>query len=338
MSDFENYYDYYSDGFASRHGSGDDASRHSDSDVASRQDAEAEGSKTDAPLVPFDAVKQYCEDATCVLAEKQSDAHVFLANVLDEKVDPWATISQLDDIEAFFAEYWHLLTACLVSLRSGSVEFISAMIVRFLLLVKEGVPFCPDHHLVGMGGMLETLDLLCNCLPRIKARNIRRDLQVLQRSLDVSKSDTVDYLLEQVASQKALIEQLQRSLTDQQGTIDQQQVSISSLQSQLESSSIASPSPSFSSSLSEHSSLQKYSFTVRDGVNTKEQRWDGEGRGQSLPKLESGRLCGGKCGKFVAKSGFTSSQWRKAHDGVGKCRACSVSVASASSTPVISFM
>ena len=75
-------------------------------------------------------------------------------------------------------------------------------------------------------------------------------------------------------------------------------------------------------SVSEHSSLQNSLFTVRDGVITKEQRWDGEGRGHGEPKQVSGRVCAGECGKKVIKSGFSKSQWRRAQDGIGKCLTC----------------
>ena len=174
---------------------------------------------------------------------------------------------------------------------------------------------------MNVGQVIETVDHLCETLPRIKARHIRRELSVMQRAIDEVKSETVDGLIDEVREQRVLIEKLQAALAQQQAALDQQQTIISSLHAQLAPFLASLPAPSFPSSLSEHSSLQT-NFYVRDGVNTKEQRWDGEGRGHGEPKQVSGRVCAGECGKKVIKSGFSKSQWRKAQDGIGKCLSC----------------
>ena len=324
MSDdgYRDYYSDYSDGFDSSRRREDDAlgaSDYSDSETSEglqpKRPAHMCLGKDVAVLAEASATQAVSSDSK--FNAVPSDAKFCLENVLDESVDPWSAIAQIDDVEACFTEYWHLLIQCSLSLRAGSVDFVSTNIVSFTRLVESGVEFCPEHHLVSMGNVIETIDLLCNCLPRIKATRIRRNLTTMQHSLDVVKAETVDFLRQQVHAQHARIVELQKALSDHQALV-------SALQTQLESNSTAVSFLSFSSSLSEHSSLQNSIFTVRDRVITKEQRWDGEGNGHGTLKQESGRLCAGKCGKMVVKSGFTKSQWRKAQDGSGKCMSCSV--------------
>ena len=319
MSDYENYYDHHSDGFASRHVSDDDVA-HSDSDIGSASDGEAWRAKTtDASVVPA-ANGEARSQPNDVPPRTDMDVHQEAAKQ-PSAADPWSDTKQIEDVEVFFATFWHSLLLCLETMRSGSADFVSSHIALFVIFLKEAVPVCPDHHLMNMGQVIETVDHLCETLPRIKARNIRRELSVMQRAIDEVKSETVDGLIDEVREQRVLIEKLQAALAQQQAALDQQQTIISSLHAQLAPFLASLPAPSFPSSLSEHSSLQT-NFYVRDGVNTKEQRWDGEGRGHGEPKQVSGRVCAGECGKKVIKSGFSKSQWRKAQDGIGKCLSC----------------
>ena len=316
MSEYENYYDHHSDGFASRHASDDDVA-HSDSDIGSTSDGEAWRAKTtDASFVPAaNGDKEVPPRADMAVHQEAAKQPIASA------ADPWSDTKQIEDVEVFFATFWHSLLLCLETMRSGSAEFVSSHIALFVIVLKEAVPVCPDHHLMNMGQVIETVDHLCETLPRIKARHIRRELSVMQRAIDEVKSETVDGLIDEVREQRVLIEKLQAALAQQQAALDQQQTIISSLHAQLAPFLASLPAPSFPSSLSEHSSLQT-NFYVRDEVNTKEQRWDGEGCGQEEPKQVSGRVCAGECGKKVIKSGFSKSQWRKAQDGIGKCLTC----------------
>ena len=120
-----------------------------------------------------------------------------------------------------------------------------------MIFLKEAVPVCPDHHLMNMGQVIETVDHLCETLPRIKARHIRRELSVMQRAIDEVKSETVDGLIDEVREQRVLIEKLQAALAQQQAALDQQQTIISSLHAQLAPFLASLPAPSFPSSLSD---------------------------------------------------------------------------------------
>ena len=190
-------------------------------------------------------------------------------------------------------------------MRIGPTDFVSSRIRPFVTLLAQAVELCPDHHLVTMGAIIETVDLLCNVLPGPRAKNIRRDIFHLQRLLNNAKAETVDSLLEQVEAQRELLRQSQDT--------------INALRAQLVCAAESKP-PLASLDIS----------SVRD------HRGDGPGiaGSRSVGKVAVDRACA-CCGKFVVKSGFSNTQWRKSVG--GKCLLCAaVSFSLSSPTPPFS--
>ena len=200
MGDWEDYYAEYSDGFASKCGSDDNQALYQPD-----QDESSVGGPAHAKVEPNACAYVFCEG-----------------------LDPWSEIKKIDDVEASFAEFWHLLVRCFQSLRAGSVEFISSHLSPFVLLLKEAEPFCPDHHLAHMSGFIEEVDLLCNALSHTRANKARRMLFRLLDALNVTKSETVDGLMQEVSEQKVLILKLEQTVAQKQLVIESQQALIAS--------------------------------------------------------------------------------------------------------------
>ena len=182
-----------------------------------------------------------------------------------------------------------------------------------MVLLQQVVPCLPDYHLVSASGVIEAVDLLCNHLRHTVAKKIRGDLRGLQRVIDINKSGTVDTLMEQVASQRLLLDQQQQTIDEQRALIEQQNTLIRSLQLQ----SLVTPSAPCAgrSDLSlHHADLLSGNPVV--GLKT--------GICARTPQGKScgGRLCPG-CGLVVPKKCFSANQLTKlVNAGTGRCRAC----------------
>ena len=189
------------------------------------------------------------------------------------------------------------------------MEFVSSHINPFFLLLQQMIPFCADHHLSTVEGYIESLDLLCNSLPHLRARKLRIKLTDMQTSLSATKAERLDCVLAALEGQQTLVRQLQETIAHQHSTI-------SSLQAQLLSTAVPG--------------LSHSSENAGDGGLGSQQTSDLPGgcQGASMHSHAT-RVCGG-CGTVVAKKRFSQTQWRKPE---GKCRTCISSLPSPARSP-----
>ena len=88
---------------------------------------------------------------------------------------------------------------------------------------KKAVEFCPGHHLVDLGAVIEKVDLLCNSLPQTRAKDIRKRLTRMQHSLESAKADSVELFREQVEAQQKQLSLQQNVIEELRATVDNQQ-------------------------------------------------------------------------------------------------------------------
>ena len=222
--------------------------------------------------------------------EPNACAYVFCGGL-----DPWSEIKKIDDVEASFAEFWHLLVRCFQSLRAGSVEFISSHLSPFVLLLKEAEPFCPDHHLAHMSGFIEEVDLLCNALSHTRANKARRMLFRLLDALNVTKSETMDGLMQEVSEQKVLILKLEQTVAQQQLVIESQQALIAS---------------------------RSQSHTVLPAASAVSSSPSSPSKGPRASQQSRGQHCSGGCGKLLRKADHSATAWRKIAQQGFMCTVC----------------
>jgi hypothetical protein len=247
-------------------------------------------------------------DSASAPAEMDQKRSTLTLVSVHDAVDPWSEIAKINDVEALIAEFWHLLTLCFSDLRAGSVEFVSSHI-----------PFCADHHLSTVEGYIESLDLLCNSLPHLRAKKLRIKLTAVRSSLSSTKAERLDCVLAELEGQQVLVRQLQETIAHQHSII-------SALQAQL----LSTEAPGFSESRSSEAARLSPPLPLSDTLGNAHQTSDLARVCQGVSvQSRAFRSCGG-CGTVVAKKRFSQTQWRKPE---GKCRTCVSSLPSLAPAP-----
>lgn len=315
MSDWQDYYEDHSDGFASKHQSADEAFAHSDSDLAENE-ARSEEEAAAGPVEPSQVEPCPEKDAAEFITLDSIRNRSFARQVVAAESSAWRDVQLLTNIRFNFAAFFLCLQRCYGDLLRGQVHMrthLGPLLDQFELVLESGL--LPESYITQVDALFENIKLLLPRLDMNRRSKAKKRMERIAAQLHLFKDDCFSPVWDLCQNQATELKALRDLCQSQAVDIKNLQARVLELGHQHDRAGPLSLSSSSSNSVDAHSSSLQPSVCRAGLVEYKQNNEELKTKGKSVKHCHV-------CGLLLPQASFSRSQWRKT-DGDRRCASCS---------------